>query len=321
MSTANRVPETWELTGDDARRTLRSCGVWPLLRDAFMRLRVADGFSHARSLAFAISLVLLQGIIALVGLASLLGDDNVGRGIVRTFRTAMPGPAGRLLTDAVEQARDAGTSEQYLGLAFGLLGALIVGATVMGQMERALNRLYGVEQDRPAVQKYARAVLFALTVGMLATVAFAAVALGTGIEKSIGRNTARTVWSYGRWPLALGVLLAGMALLFRWAPRRRQPGWSWLAYGAAVSIALRTLATLALSWFFEGGSFGETYGSLAGVVALLVWALLSSIAVLYGASVNAQLEAVRANASKPQDKQKVKTSEPDQEDDRPFVRA
>ncbi len=106
MSTAALVPETWELTGDDARRTLRKCGVRPLLKDAFLRLRVADGFSHARSLAFAISLVLLQGTIALVGLASLLGDRDIGTGIVRTFKTAMPGPAGRLLTDAVVQAHD-----------------------------------------------------------------------------------------------------------------------------------------------------------------------------------------------------------------------
>ena len=51
MSTAQPVPETWELTGDDARETLQRCGRWQLLRDAFMRLRVADGFSHARSLA------------------------------------------------------------------------------------------------------------------------------------------------------------------------------------------------------------------------------------------------------------------------------
>ena len=52
MSTASVVPETWELTGDDARRTLRDTGRLRLVKDAFMRLRFADGFSHARSLAF-----------------------------------------------------------------------------------------------------------------------------------------------------------------------------------------------------------------------------------------------------------------------------
>ena len=42
-------------------------------RDAFQRLRVSDGFSHARSLAFTLALVLVQAIIALVGLAAALG--------------------------------------------------------------------------------------------------------------------------------------------------------------------------------------------------------------------------------------------------------
>ena len=74
------------------------------------------------------------------------------------------------------------------------------------------------------------------------------------------------------------------------------------------------LSTLLLALFFRWSStFGETYGPLAGIVALCLWALLSSIALLYGASVNAQLEAVRAQASAPQDQEKVAESEPEAE--------
>src|SRR4051794_17831951 len=69
MSTATLVPETWELSGDDAWATLRRTGRGRLLRDAFMRMRVSDGFSHARSLAFMTTLVLVQGTIVLVGIA------------------------------------------------------------------------------------------------------------------------------------------------------------------------------------------------------------------------------------------------------------
>ena len=57
MSTAQLVPETWELTGDDVWATLRRVGRGQLLKDAFMRMRVADGFSHARSLAFLTAVV------------------------------------------------------------------------------------------------------------------------------------------------------------------------------------------------------------------------------------------------------------------------
>ena len=96
MSTAGRVPETWELDGDDARETLKRIGVRKLLRDAFMRLRFADGFSHARSMAFATSLVLVQGLIAIVGFAAIVSSDSMVRSVVRAIRSAVPGPASRV---------------------------------------------------------------------------------------------------------------------------------------------------------------------------------------------------------------------------------
>jgi YihY family inner membrane protein len=310
MSTANLVPETWELTGDDARKTLASTGRLRLARDAFRRLRAADGFSHARSLAFATGLVLLQGIIAVIGLASALGKGPASDVIVRTIRATAPGPAGQLLTQAVDQAHRAGASHRYLALLVGLIGAIVTGCTFMGQLERGLNRLYGVEQDRPTLRKYGRALLLALSAGSLATVAFAAIALGDSIGSSIANDPAARVWTWIRWPLGLLLMTAAVGLLFRWSPRRRQPAWSWLAFGATVSVGLWALATLLLSLFFRTStSFGQTYGPLAGIVALLLWSLLSCIALLFGGALGAQLEAVRAGASAPGDAEKVAESE------------
>src|SRR5439155_7151115 len=104
---------------------------------------------------------------------------------------------------------------------------------------------------------------------------------------------------------------AAVALLFRLSPRRRQPAWSWLAFGATVSVGLWGIATILLSLFFRiSSSFGQTYGPLAGIVALLFWSLLSSIALLFGASVGAQLEAVRAGTPAPKDAGKEAGSSP-----------
>src|SRR5262249_27626459 len=157
------VPETWELTGDDARETLAHTGWRRLLRDAFVRLRASDGFSHARSLAYLISLLLVQGVILLVGVAAALDEKDVSATITRSVNEAAPGPAGRALTNAVFHAYRTGASRQYFVLVVVGIATLITGATLMGQMERALNRLYGIEQDRPTLQKYGRATLLALT--------------------------------------------------------------------------------------------------------------------------------------------------------------
>jgi uncharacterized BrkB/YihY/UPF0761 family membrane protein len=111
--------------------------------------------------------------------------------------------------------------------------------------------------------------------------------------------------------LALGLLIAAIALLFKWSPRRHQPGWSWLAFGAIVAVILLAIVTAGLDAVFQASStFGQTYGPLAGIVALLLWALLASVALLFGGAIGAQLEAVRGGRPGPQSAQKVMESEP-----------
>lgn len=314
MSTATPVPETRDLDGDDAWRLVRSTGRRRLLTDAFMRLRVADGFSHARSLAYATSLVFVQAIIAVVGLASAVGSGGFSRVVVRTLQAAVPGPGGQFLTQAVTQAHRAGASHRYTGLIIGLVGTLVTGSTLLGQLERGLNRIYGVEQDRPTVQKYGLALALAVTSGALAIAAFALLAFGQTIGDSIDNSTVNHAWEILRWPAAVLFTTVAMTVLFRWSPRRRQPRFSWLAFGAVVAAFGWLIVTAGLGAFFSlSQSFGQTYGPLAGVVALLLWSLLSAVAVLYGGAVMAQLEAVRAGVREPQDQEKVEHSEPESE--------
>ncbi len=312
MSTATPVPETWKLTGDDARELLRSSGRRRILRDAFVRLRVADGFSHARSLAYATSLVLVQAIIALIGLAVALRNGSFSRVVVRTLQAVVPGPGGELLTDTVEQAHRAGIAHRYAGLAFGLVGALVTGSTLLGQLERGLNRIYGVEQDRPTLRKYGLALALSVTAGTLGLAAFALLGFGQTIGTSLHNSTANRTWQVVRWPGAIVLAMLAITLLFRWSPRRRQPSLSWLAFGAAVATVGWLIVTAGFGLFFSAShSFGQTYGPLAGIVALLLWSLCSAIAVLLGGAVAAQLEAVRAGVRAPQDAEKVEHSEPD----------
>jgi YihY family inner membrane protein len=311
MSTASVVPETWALTGDDAQRTLRRTGRMRLLRDSVARLRAADGFSHARSMAFLLILIFFQAVIAIVGLATAIVGGGISDFIVKLLRSISPGPAGVVLTDAAQQARQAGSSPQHIALILGTVGAIATGTTLLGQIERALNRIYGIERDRPTLHKYGRAFVLAITAGLLAVLAFSGLGLGSAIASSIGGGTASTIWNVIRWPLAIGMLVASTALIFRWSPRRHQPAWSWLAFGSAVSVALVAVVTFVLDRAFTlSSSFGTTYGPLAGIVALAFWAFFSSVMLLYGAAIGAQLEAIRAGAPGPKSVEKARASEP-----------
>jgi uncharacterized BrkB/YihY/UPF0761 family membrane protein len=295
VSTASCVRETRDLKGDDAWRTLAATGWTRLVRDAFFRLRAADGFSHARSFAFTLSLVCVQGLIAFVGLAVELGQGDFSRTILRVIDSAVPGPAGDLLERTFAQAQKVGLEHRFLPLLLGLGGTAFTATTSTAQLIRGFNRLYGIEEDGPFVYKFGRAFALAALVGGALLGGAAALTWGRDLPGSV--DGGHIVWHALRWPVALGLAAAAFGGILRWAPRRRQPQWSWLVFGGVIGVVGWTLVTLAFSVAFRlSSSFGRVYGALAGIVALQLWTFSSAVAVFFGAAVAAQLEAVRSGA-------------------------
>ena len=298
MSTAARVPETHELEGDDALETLRETGIAKLLRDSFVRFRFADGFSHSRALAFQLVLTFFPSVIALVALGHALGQETFSRVLTDTVRELAPGPAGQVVTQAFAQGTEA--SDSVAALVAGFAVALVSAATALGQVERGSNRIYGVERDRPALRKYALAFALALSAGVATALAFVALVPGPALGNALGEATGWSegldvAWEIGRWPLGALLVAVAVTMLFRLSPNRRQPQESWLAFGSAISILLWFAFTGLLALYVsEVQEFGETYGPLAGVIGILVWALLTALALFGGLAVAAQLEAVRA---------------------------
>lgn len=294
MTTTTFVPETRDLDGDDAQATMRRVGVAQLLSRSLQRFRAADGSSHARSLGWVISLVMLQGIIATVGLATALGQGDIANVIARTVKDVVPGPAGETLQTTLDQAAESGTSHRYTALLIGTFSAIVTSTTGFGQVERAANRIYGVESDRPSVQKYARALGLALTAGVATALAFVMIAVGRNVGQAIENDALSTAWDIARWPLGVLLLVVAVTAIVTWSPRRTQPQPSWMVFGGAISVLAWILVSVGMSLFLRwSGTFGETYGPLAGVVALLTWSFLSAIALLAGLAVAAELEAER----------------------------
>jgi YihY family inner membrane protein len=301
MSTATLVPETYELDGDDALQTLRRVGWGRLVKDSFVRFRYADGFSHCRALAFQITLALLPGIIAVVGLATVLHAEHFRDVLRQTATRLAPGPAGNVIVTAIQHGQRAAGGGARAALTFGLLAALVSATTAMGQVERGANRIYGVERDRPTLRKYTVGFLLACSAGLAMVFAVVLIVAGQDIAKAIRLSgLLEDAWIVLRWPLAVALLVTTMALLFRASPRRHQPAASWLAVGSAVSILLALAFTWLLSLYLNASrTFGQTYGPLAGLIGVLVWAFLMSLAIFLGLAFAAQLEAVRAGQPVP----------------------
>ncbi|MEV2241212.1 YihY/virulence factor BrkB family protein [Micromonospora sp. NPDC049891] len=314
MSSTRIVPETRlmsdeQLCADHAWQTLRREGGWHLLRDAFTRFRYGDGFSHSRAFAFQLCLAVVPFLIALTGLISELGVAEGGEVVADTVLALTPGTSEQVVGELLGEGDEAGAERVEetgeVALTLGLITGLVALTSTMAQIERGANRIYGVERDRPALRKYLRAAVLAVSAGLPALAGFLILVGGGPMGDSVERHyswgdVASTVWDLVRWPLSLGLTVLAVAVLFRHAPRRRQPGLSWLLFGAGIATALWWLASLLLAGYVRfSEDFGETYGALAGIMALLLWANLTGMALFGGLSFAAQLEAVRIGVQEP----------------------
>jgi YihY family inner membrane protein len=302
VTTAVPVPPTrGELEGDDALHTLRRTGRRRLLVDSIVRFRAADGFSHSRALAFQFTLTLLPAVIAVVGLAAALGQEDFTRVVRDMIRDLTPGATGEILTEALRHGTESGRESGETALVAGGLAALVSGTSAMGQVERGANRIYGVERERPFVWKYLVGLGLAITAGLFALLSLVVLMGGAAIRNALDwGETFDAIWRIARWPLGLTLAVASVALLFEYSPRRRQPEASWLAFGAAVSAVLWLAFMGVLAGYMDAtDSFGATYGPIAGTIGVLLWTFLTSVALFLGLAFAAQLEAVRAGVQEP----------------------
>ena len=311
MTTARVVPVTTEMDGDeldaeDAWHLSRRIGLRRLLVDSFVRFRYADGFSHSRALALQICLSVVPFLLALSGLAADIDQERPSRVLAQTVETLSPGGGSRdALATAVAGGSGGADGAGEIALAVGLVISFLSMTTAMGQVERGTNRIYGIRRDRRATRKYGRALLLTAALAAPVGLGFLLLVAGGSFEDAMTEHygwsdTTGDVWNVLRWPVGVLLLVLTISVLLDHAPRRRQPALSWLALGAAVSVALTLAATgLLAAYIHLSGSFGDVYGPLAGIFALLLWSLLSSIAFFAGAAVCAQLEYLRAGSREP----------------------
>jgi membrane protein len=179
-------------------------------------------------------------------------------------------------------------------LSFGLLTALWAGAGGIKAVIKGMNRAYDVQETRP----FWRANLVAVGLTLLLAVAviggFLVLVVGQFFVERIATTFGdggwqQTVISLARWPIAVVLLIVGMAFLYWAAPNAKLP-FRWISPGAVVFVIGWLLATAAFGFYVSNFSnYNQTYGALGGVIVLMLWLYLTNIILLVGAELNAVL--------------------------------
>jgi len=218
--------------------------------------------------------------------AGLLGlGDPTGRIIDGLGDNLPPELAGTVRVE-LEQV----IGQQRLGLATaGAAIALWAATTGTMTVIKAMNRAYGVDENRSLVRRYllGLGLTVAASVGIVA--AFVTIVGGALLsQQAVARLGLEGSWetiSLLRWPLVFGLLVLAATVVYRVGPNLT-PSWRSAATGAVLFAVGWLLATVGFALYVANvADYGATYGTLGGVMVLMVWLYLTGMVLLVGAEV------------------------------------
>jgi membrane protein len=183
-----------------------------------------------------------------------------------------------------------------LAVLVGVVLAVWSASAGMVGMQMGLDVAYDVRDDRTFLKK--RLVAFELLLAMLVLggAATALIVFGEPLGDSLRDNLPfgsafLVLWTVLRWAGGLVALTGLFAVIYYLSPNRDTPRWVWVSPGGILAAAIWLTASLGFSIYVNSfGKYAQTYGSLAGVVVLLLWLYLTGLSIVLGGELNAELE-------------------------------
>jgi membrane protein len=248
--------------------------------------------SLAGGVAFYSLLALVPALAAGVSLYALFADANTIASHVSLAAGVLPAEAIDMVRNEIARIAQASDNRLTFRFLLGLGIALWSANAGVKAIFDALNIMYNETEERGFVRLNLISLLFTLGSICAVLLAIGAVVALPLIEGTLGRRGAdQSIVDVLRWPGMFVLALAGLAVLYRYAPSRRLAKWRWISIGSTFAAAAWLAVSSLFSWYLGNfANYDAAYGALGAVVGLMMWLWLSTIVVLVGAEINSEIE-------------------------------
>ncbi len=271
-------------------------GLWPTLKRTVQEFQEDNLTDWAATLTYYGLLALFPALIVLVSIVGLLGDPKSTTHTLTDIVTKVgPDSAASTFEGPIRQVTESRSTAGF-ALLISTLVALWSASGYLGAFIRASNVIYETREGRPFWKLRPLQILMTLVVVLLlALMAIGVVLTGpivSDVAEPVGvSDTAVSIWNYAKWVVIAVLFVLMLGLIYYGSPNVRQRGFKWITPGGVVALVVWLLASAAFGIYVsQFGSYNKVYGSLAGVVVILIWMWITNLAILFGHELNAERE-------------------------------
>jgi membrane protein len=266
--------------------------------DGWQRSRERQVMLLSAGLSYHAFLAIFPALISGVLLYGLFVDpDQIVRQVTGVTDN-LPSEVQDLIVDQVN-VLVAEQSALGAGLVVSLVIATVSASTGITNLMTAINATYGVVQRRSYLKRRLMSFVAMLGAVIFMVIMLSLVAVLPAVTQVFDFGIPRWVVEVGRWIVTACVFATALIFIYRVFPEKPPPSLRWVSLGAAIATLVFLIASAGFSIYVANySSLTKTYGTLAGIVVMLLWLWLLSFAVLLGAQINVEaVERQRRSAA------------------------
>ncbi len=246
----------------------------------------------AGGVAFWGFLSIFPALIATISIYGLVASPETVTQQIEDLSAQLPESAAELIGTQLRDIATGSGGALTFGLVVSVLGALWTASGGVNNLITAVNLAYDEVETRNFIKLRATSVALTLGAVVFVLITFSLVAVVPAVLDALPLGPfATVVTQIARWVLLLAVFAGSLAVVYRIAPDRDSPKMRWVNLGAVVVTIVWALVSVAFSFYVDRfGSYNETYGTIAGVIVLMLWLYITCYLVLLGAEINAEAE-------------------------------